>query len=282
MKWTQVTPLLLILVVLISCTAKPAADFSPPSTRTPAGIAGLVTPANNSSVPALYTYQVINIYPHDRKASTQGLVWENGVLYEGTGIYGRSSLRKVDLKTGNILRIRELSPKFFGEGVTICGNNIIQLTWREGTGFVCDKDSFELVGDFHYSHEGWGITYDGKHLIVSDGTALLRFLDTETFREIRRIEVFDGDSPVANLNELEFVQGQIYANAWQTDRIARIVPETGRVTGWLDLRGLLRAQDYSGQVDALNGIAYNSINGSLLVTGKLWPKLFEIREIPFK
>lgn len=280
MKWTQVIPLLLILVVLISCMAKPAtAPLSPPDRTPPPEITGLTA---NTAPPTRYTYQVVNTYPHDRNASTQGLVWEKGVFYEGTGLYGRSSLRKVDLKTGNILRIRELSPKFFGEGVTICGNKVIQLTWREGTGFVYDKDSFEVVREFRYSHEGWGITYDGRYLIVSDGTPVLRFLDAETFKEIRRIEVYDGDGPVANLNELEFVQGQIYANIWQTDRIARIAPDTGRITGWLDLQGLLSSQDYSGPADVLNGIAYDPINSSLLVTGKLWPRLFEIREIPLK
>lgn len=280
MKWTQVIPLLLILVVPISCMAKPATvPLSPPDRTTPPEVTGITA---NTPLPTQYTYKVINTYPHDRNASTQGLVFENGVLYEGTGLYGRSTLRKVDLKTGNILRIRELPAQFFGEGVTICGNKIIQLTWREGTGFVYDKGSFELAREFRYSHEGWGITYDGKYLIVNDGTPVLRFLDAETFKEIRRVEVHDGDNPVANLNELEFVHGQIYANVWQTDRIARIAPDTGRITGWLDLQGLLSSQDYSAPVDVLNGIAYNSVNGSLLVTGKLWPRLFEIREIPLK
>jgi glutamine cyclotransferase len=274
MKWTHVIPLFLILVVLYGCITKPAtAPLTSPE------ITGLIA---TTTSPTQYTYQVINTYPHDRNASTQGLVFEDNILYEGTGLYGRSTLRKVDLKTGNILKIRELPSQFFGEGVTIYDNKIIQLTWRSGTGFVYDKDSFELAREFRYSHEGWGITYDGRYLIVSDGTALLRLLDTETFEEIRSIEIYDGDNPVSNLNELEFVKGQLYANIWQTDRIAKIALDTGRITGWLNLQGLLSSQDYSSPIGILNGIAYDSINGSLFVTGKLWPRVFEIREIPLK
>lgn len=223
-----------------------------------------------------YTYQVVNSYPHDRNAYTQGLVFENGVLYEGTGIYGRSTLRRVDLETGNILQIHRLPDYYFGEGVTTYGNKIIQLTYRGNVGFVYDKNSFEVLGEFYYSTEGWGITHDGKRLIMSDGTSTLYFLHPETFEEIGRIEVSDNDAPVTGLNELEYVQGEIYANVWLTDRIARIDPETGQVMGWIDLRGLLQPEDYSEPVDVLNGIAYDAKNERLFVTGKLWPRLFEI------
>jgi len=182
----------------------------------------------------------------------------------------------VDLETGNILQIHRLPDYYFGEGVTIYGNKIIQLTYRGNVGFVYDKNSFEVLGEFYYSTEGWGITHDGKRLIMSDGTSTLYYLHPETFEEIGRIEVHDNDAPVTGLNELEYVQGEIYANVWLTDRIARIDPETGQVTGWIDLRGLLQPEDYSEPVDVLNGIAYDAKNGRLFVTGKLWPRLFEI------
>jgi glutamine cyclotransferase len=230
----------------------------------------------NSDVIPVYTYNITKAYPHDRDAFTQGLVFEDGVLYEGTGLLGHSTLRRVELETGEILQIRELSDEFFGEGITIYGDKIIQLTWQSNMGFVYDKDSFELLQEFNYSTEGWGITHDGTRLIMSDGTSTLHFLDPQTFEEIGQLEVFDNDGPVTRLNELEYIQGEIYANVWQTDRIAIIAPETGRVVGWIDLRGLLTAEDLSEPVDVLNGIAYDAEANRLFVTGKLWPKLFEI------
>jgi glutamine cyclotransferase len=229
-----------------------------------------------------YTYKVINAYPHDRKAYTQGLVFENGFLYEGTGLRGHSTLRRVELTTGNILQICEIPYQLFGEGVTIYKNKIIQLTWQERIGFVYDKDSFELLQEFHYSTEGWGITHDGKRLIMSDGTSILHFLGPETFDEIGQIKVSENDRPVSGLNELEYVQGEIYANVWQTDRIVKISPETGHVVGWINLEGLLRPEDRGETVDVLNGIAYDVKGGRLFVTGKLWPKVFEIVVIPSK
>ncbi len=227
----------------------------------------------------VYTYQVINTYPHDRQAFTQGLVFENGILYEGTGGRGRSSLRKVELATGETQSRVELAKRFFGEGVTIRGDTIVQLTWRSNVGFVYAKDTFEVLRDFVYPGEGWGITYDGKRFIMSDGTSTLRFLDPETFEEVGRIGVKDNGHPVARLNELEYIQGEIYANVWKTDRIARIAPQTGRVVGWIELKGLLSLEDRSNRVDVLNGIAYDAANDRLFVTGKLWPKLFEIELI---
>jgi len=224
----------------------------------------------------VYSYKVINAYPHDKRAFTQGLVFEDGFLYEGTGLVGRSTLRKVKLETGKVVQGRKLPEQYFGEGITIYANKIIQLTLRAKVGLVYDKESFELLGQFNYLTEGWGITHDGKSLIRSDGTSALYFLNPETFEQTSRIEVTDEDGPVSGLNELEYVQGQIYANVWRTDRIARIDPKTGRVTGWIDLGGLLGTEARGQLVDVLNGIAYDAENDRLFVTGKLWPKIFEI------
>ena len=184
-----------------------------------------------------YTYKVINTYPHDQNAFTQGLAFENGYLYEGTGISGYSTLRKVELETGNILQICQTPYQLFGEGITIYKDKIIQLTWQAKIGFVYDKYSFDLLQQFHYSTDGWGITYDKKQLIMSDGTSILHFWDPEKFNETGKIEVMDNNTPVSGTNELEYVQGEIYANVWQTDFIARISPDTGRITGWIDLEG---------------------------------------------
>ena len=240
---------------------------------------GCLSPGNSNPVP-VYTYNITNIYPHDRNAFTQGLVFEDGFLYEGTGLYGQSSLRRVELETGDVLQIYELPEQFFGEGIAICGNKIVQLTWQSHIGFVYDKNSFELLQEFNYSTEGWGITYDGERLMMSDGTSTLHFLDPQTFEKIGEIQVFDSYGPVTGLNELECVRGQIYANVWQTDCIAIIAPETGRVIAWVDLGGLLTEEDRRQPVDVLNGIAYDTGTERLFVTGKLWPKLFEIKVVP--
>lgn len=236
---------------------------------------GCSVPGDSDAIP-VYTYNIVNTYPHDRSAFTQGLVFEDGFLYEGTGLYRQSTLRRVELETGDVLQIRELPAEFFGEGITIYGDKIIQLTWQSNVGFVYDKNSFELLQQFNYSTEGWGITHDETCLIMSDGTSTLHFLDPQTFEEIGQLAVFDDNGPVTRLNELEYVQGEIYANVWQTDRIARISPATGRVVGWIDLEGILTAEDRSEPVDVLNGIAYDADTDRLFVTGKLWPKLFEI------
>ena len=226
-----------------------------------------------------YTYRVVNTYPHDQSAFTQGLVFEQGVLYEGTGLRGRSTLRRVALETGDVLQRHALPDRFFGEGITLYGDKIIQLTWQSHIGFVYDKTSFELLRTFHYPTEGWGLTHDSQRLIMSDGTSTLHFLDPETLEDIAQVEVYDNHGPVARLNELEYIRGEVYANVWQTDRIAIIDPGTGRVTAWIDLEGLLDAEDYGEPEDVLNGIAYDPETDRLFVTGKLWPKLFQIELI---
>jgi glutamine cyclotransferase len=270
--------LLLLLggILLISATV-----FSAETGRRSSAEATAPT-VTNSTQPAIsypapvVGYRIVNTYPHDPRAFTQGLVFADDLLYEGTGLRGQSSLRKVDLKTGNILLNRPLSAQFFGEGITIYGNHIIQLTWRARVGFVYDRQTFQLLDTFTYPTEGWGITHDGRSFIMSDGTSTLYLLDPQTFQEVGRLEVHTRDGPVSRLNELEYVQGEIYANVWKTDRIARISPETGEVVGWINLEGLLRPEDRNRRVDVLNGIAYDVKNDRLFVTGKLWPKLFEI------
>lgn len=219
---------------------------------------------------------MINVFPHDQAAFTQGLAFDGGFLYEGTGLYGRSTLRKVELNTGKVIKLYELPERFFGEGLTIFRDEVIQTTWKSKVIFVYDKRSFRLRKTFPYLMETWGLTHDGSRLILSDGTATLHFLNPRTFRVLDRVEVFDNNGPVSRLNELEYVRGEVFANIWKTDRIARIVPETGRVIAWIDLRGLLGAHNRSEPVDVLNGIAYDPENDRLFVTGKLWPRLFEI------
>ncbi|HUP03121.1 MAG TPA: glutaminyl-peptide cyclotransferase [Bryobacteraceae bacterium] len=227
--------------------------------------------------PADYTYQVVHVYPHDPMAFTQGLVYLDGFLYEGTGIEGQSSVRKVRLETGEVLQRHDIPEDYFGEGIVNWRDELLELTWTTHIGFVYGLSDFHLIHDFHYPGEGWGLTQDGKRIIMSDGSAQLRFWDPETLAETGRITVTDGGQPVDRLNELEWVRGEIYANVWQTNRIARIDPSNGHVTGWVDCAGLLSPAYRTGQEDVLNGIAYDAQNDRLFVTGKKWPKLFEIR-----
>jgi len=235
-----------------------------------------------ASSPQVYGYKIVNIYPHDPSAFTQGLIYENGFLYEGTGLYGRSTLRKVELKTGKVLNLLPLPARYFGEGLTSWKGSLIQLTWRERKGFVYERESFRLLKEFSYATEGWGITHDDTHLIMSDGSASLYFLDPVTFAQVRKMEVRDRGMLVSGLNELEYVKGKIHANIWPSERIAIISPETGSVEGWIDLTGLLGSMGPSRNIDVLNGIAYDRDNDRLFVTGKLWPKLFEIKLVPLK
>jgi glutamine cyclotransferase len=272
-------PLLFVITLGLPPFAQPvhAVEAAPAQVKKPS------TPARSGA--AVYGYRIVNAYPHDPGAFTQGLIYHNGFLYESTGLHGASSLRKVALETGKVLKRRDLPKKYFGEGLALCGNRLIQLTYQSRIGFIYDLD-LRQVGSFNYPTEGWGLTCDGSRLILSDGTATLRWLDAGTFRVVKQITVVDGDRPVKRLNELEWVNGEIFANIWKTDRIARISPETGQVTGWIDLAGLARLAQAGGAdsrsapthaTDVLNGIAYDAQGDRLFVTGKFWPRLFEIK-----
>ena len=271
-----------MIATVISCERYP--HFSPDqlgTTFTP-------TDSTTSKDIPIYTYEIVNTYPHDANSFTQGLVYRDGFLYEGTGqspyfapghsLNGRSTLRKVSLETGEVLQSIQIDQQHFGEGVSILGDEIIQLTWLSRLGFVYDLETFQLKREFVYGTEGWGITHDGFRYIMSDGSASLFFRDSQSLNEIGKVDVRDDQGLVWRLNELEFVKGEIYANVWQTNLIARINALTGRVIGWIDLTGLLSAEDRPNSPDAvLNGIAYDAAADRLFVTGKLWPKLFEIR-----
>jgi glutamine cyclotransferase len=239
------------------------------------------TSAAHAAIP-VYGFVVKHTYPHDPQAFTQGLFFKDGQLYESTGRKGRSSLRKVDLKTGKVLQKKDLADEYFGEGSTAVGDTIAGLTWQSNVGFLFDAKTFALKGRFNYKGEGWGLASDAHHVYMSDGSAEIRILDPKTLDEQRRISVTAEGKPVTRLNELEIVDGQIFANMWGTDVIARIDPETGNVVGWIDCTGLLPA-DQRGTKDpdaVLNGIAYEPKQHRLFVTGKLWPKLFEIELVP--
>ena len=223
-------------------------------------------------------YRVVRAYPHDPGAFTQGLIYLEGYLYESTGLNGRSSLRMTDLTTGKVLQKQPVASQYFAEGMTNFAGKLYQLTWQNGKAFVYDRFSFKLLREHTYTGEGWGLTNDGKRLILSDGTAQLRFIDPQTFAVTSKITVTDQGRPVDRLNELEYVRGEILANVWQTELIARISPTTGKVLGWIDLTGLLSQAEMQG-VDVLNGIAYDVKQDRLFVTGKLWPKIFEIKLI---
>lgn len=240
--------------------------------------------ALGSSVAAapVYGFKVVHAYPHDPKAFTEGLFFRNGFLYESTGLEGASTVRKEDLASGTVLQERSIAPQYFGEGIVAAGGRLIELTWRSQVGFVYDLKTFKPLSEFHYSGEGWALTSDGRRLIMSDGTPELRFLDPKSLKETGRVRVTYEGRPVARLNELEYVRGEVYANIWMTDLIARINPRTGAVTGWIDLSGLLPTAERaaSGADAVLNGIAYDAASDRLFVTGKLWPSLFEIKLVP--
>ncbi len=237
------------------------------------------TAANsNAAAPApVQGYEVVNTFPHDPQAFTQGLLFDEGALLESTGQYGQSSLRRVELKTGKVLKRVAVAPQFFAEGLTLMGGKLYQLTWQNKRGFVYDPQTFEKTGEFAYNSEGWGLTHDADSLILSDGSDRLRFIDPADFRVKREISVRDGGRPVYSLNELEYVRGEIYANVWHQNRVARIDPQTGRVLAWVDFSGLLKPGEVSDDEAVLNGVAYDEAGGRLFVTGKLWPKLFEVR-----
>ena len=227
-----------------------------------------------------FTYQVVHVYPHDRTAFTQGLEFRDGFLYEGTGLKGHSTLRKVRLETGKVVQRIELAPSYFGEGITVVDGKIVELTYQTQAGFVYDRSTFRLLRNFTYPGEGWGLTNDGKTIYMSDGTPQIRLWDPETLQERKRVTVREGSKAIENLNELEYVRGEIYANIWQSNRIVRFRPSDGQVIAWIDMNGLLKPEDLNEPVDVLNGIAYDAARDRLFVTGKLWPKLFEIKVVP--
>jgi glutamine cyclotransferase len=242
-------------------------------------------PAAASALAALPTwdYKVVRSYPHDTQAFTEGLLYRDGYLYESTGLNGKSSIRKVDLASGKVLQSKDIPPQYFGEGLTVWGDTLVGLTWQTQTGFVFDLKTFELKSQFAYPGEGWGLTHNGKELIMSDGTATLRFLDPKTFLEVRRIKVTADGIAVNQLNELEVVEGEILANIWHTNTIARIDPATGKINGWIDFGKLYPdAGKGSNGENVMNGIAYDADKKRLFVTGKLWPKIYEVKIVPRK
>jgi glutamine cyclotransferase len=224
-----------------------------------------------------YTYEVVNTYPHDPGAFTQGLVFRDGKLLESTGQEGRSTLRSVDLESGQILRKVDLPSQYFGEGITILNGKVYQLTWQHKVGFIYDYQTFQKIGQFNYEGEGWGLTNDGRSLILSDGTNRLRFIDPDSFRVLRTVAVSENGKAISQLNELEFIHGEIYANIWHDKRIATIDPHSGVVTAWIDCSDLQKRSGTPNEEGVLNGIALDEASGRLFVTGKLWPKLFEIK-----
>jgi glutamine cyclotransferase len=256
---------LIVLFLLTACRPILAAQTSHPVSASP---------------PQEYTFVVVHVFPHDTAAFTQGLAYRGGYLYEGTGRNGQSSLRKVRLETGEVIQQVNLGSEFFGEGVTLVKDKVLQLTWQSGVGFVYDLNDFHLLQRFSYTGEGWGLATNGYEVFLSDGTPEIRVLDAETLHLKRRFKVHDGSTPVEQLNELEFVEGQLFANVWHSNRIARISPQTGDVVGWIDLTGLLNPVYRLDEEAVLNGIAYDPVRKRLFLTGKLWPSVFEIRLVP--
>nr|WP_294506793.1 glutaminyl-peptide cyclotransferase [uncultured Rhodopila sp.] len=267
--------LVVLLLMLCAASTAVAADGSD-------GGHIQVTPErilNQTAIP-VYGYKVVATYPHDTSSYTEGLQMVNGAIYEGTGLYGHSTVRRWDLKTGKVLNETTLPDIYFGEGVTVLNGTLHELTYLENTGFIYDPGTLRRRGTFHYVNQGWGLTHDGAHLIMSDGSSAIQFLDPRTHRLLRRIFVTDAVGPVGFLNELEYDRGKLYANVWQTDFIAIINPETGRITGWINLTGLNPDPQKLVYPLVLNGIAVNTETGRLLVTGKCWPHVWEIDLVP--
>jgi len=260
-----------------SPTPSPTQTSSPTNSASPSASPTLTpTPTPSTSNGAkTYTYKIVKTYPHDPNAFTEGLVFDNGFLYESTG--ESSSLRRVDLESGNVLQEINLPQEYFGEGLTVVNDSLIQLTWQNHIGFIYDKSTFNLLGNFSYPTEGWGLTYDGNRLIMSDGSSNLTFLDPTTFQKVGQASVHDGNTPLTDINELEYVNGDVYANIWLQQKIAIINPQNGAVKGWIDLSGIYQSNNID---DVLNGIAYDSATGRLFVTGKDWPNLYQITITP--
>ncbi len=233
-----------------------------------------------AAAPPEYRLLVVHVYPHDNNSFTQGLEYHAGLLYEGTGRSGQSRLRVENLTTGHVLREMPLAANYFGEGISVLGGRIYQLTWLNGKGFVYDADTLRHLSEFSYPGQGWGLTNDGHVFYMSDGSNQIRVWDAASLKELRRIPVHDGDQAIDLLNELEWVRGEIWANVWHSDRIARIAPDDGRILAWIDATGLLQPGEVTDPEAVLNGIAYDSAHNRIFLTGKLWPKIFEVRLIP--
>lgn len=265
-----------ILIALLFIALFSGCPDKDPETNLP-DTGSTATPQPKAPPTPVYGYEVVKSYPHDTAAYTQGLIFRDGALYEGTGLHDSSSIRKVDLETGKVERKFDLDAKYFGEGLTMIGDKLYQITWRNNVGFVYDLFTFRPIDTFQIYGEGWGLTTDGSQLYLSDGSEFLRILDPATLEVRRVIPVSDGSRPVRFLNELELIKGEIWANIWQTDSIVRIDPASGNVKGWVNLSGILPASERSNRVDVLNGIAYDPKGDRIFVTGKFWPKLYEIR-----
>jgi glutaminyl-peptide cyclotransferase len=270
--------LLVIVTVNLGCNGDSIATnaSNSPNSNDPSGKA---SPASSPSekIP-VYTYEVVNTFPHDSQAFTQGLIFQDGAFIESTGLEKHSTLRRVELQTGKVLQKADVPPFYFAEGMTVFDGKVYQLTWKGQKGFIYDPKTLEKTGEFEYEGEGWGLTHDADSLILSNGSNELRFLDPSNTRKIKRtLRIFEQGRPLEEINELEYVQGEIYANVWHQDRIARIDPQDGKIKGWIDLSGLLKANEATDPEAVLNGIAYDETGDRLFVTGKLWPKIFEIK-----
>ena len=281
--------MILFAVFAVSCKTETPANSSNVKVNSVASVNKPAdTPNQTTNKIPVYTYEIVNTFKHDPKAFTQGLVIHNGFFYESTGEYGDSSLRKVEIESGKVVQKKELDDKYFAEGMTILNGKIYQITWRELTGFVYDVNDFKLLKEFRYQGEGWGLTNDGKHLILSDGTHVIRFYDPETFQIVRTITVLrEGGKPLLDINELEYVKGEIWANIWRADdpeilgkpnHIARIDPNSGKILGWIDL-GNISPEDVrrDPSSNTLNGIAYDEASDRIFVTGKKWRNMYEIK-----
>ena len=286
MKSKRPIPLLYLGGILLIAVAtgelfKLGQGKSDPATRSKSSATDAPTRSSEAPRPARQlTYEVVNSYPHDPTSFLQGLLWHNGGFYESTGLPGRSSLRRLEFPSGNILQTTLLAPEMFGEGLALVDKRLVQLTWQNHRGFVYDLDTFRPLKEFKYETEGWGLAFDGKNLVMSDGTDVLTYLDAESFQPLRRLTVKMDGRPVPRLNELEFIEGEIWANVWQTDLIVLIDPKSGRVGSVLDLKGVLPREIRTGSEDVLNGIAYDAQQKRIFVSGKFWPRIFEIKVKP--
>jgi glutaminyl-peptide cyclotransferase len=258
-KWVVAASCIIVAVVLAGVLA--------------VALNGNQTGNRQAEAPVNYSYGVVNTYPHDTQAYTEGLIFDDGWLYESTGITSESSLRKVDLQTGKVLQQFNLSSGIFGEGLAVVGDSLVQLTWQNHVGYIYDKATLSLQRSFDVHGEGWGLTYDGQNLIMSNGSSTLTVLNPQTYQVVNQISIKNGNEPLTNINELEYINGSIYANIWHSMKIAIINPQTGQVTGIIDLTGIYEPNNYDL---VLNGIAYDTQTGRLLVTGKNWPNLYKI------